>query len=245
MSRKITGKILFFVFVLVIVALGGSYYLSSDQQHAADYSEATRSERIISKKEEADLDNNAIQETYSLENGRLTIMESLKVIWQSPDDWWLDDFVLADTNNDGVIDINLSLWKAGDFGNSKPFWVKENDWSIKNHFFIFDLIGGALKMVWGSSNLGVPNCEFKIEDLDNDGKSDLVVLEGAYSQRPACHGNYIAIWQWNDWGFTNEWRSDQGTFANLKIEAVEGKKYIEVDSENGVLSLPGRPNVNQ
>ncbi|MDD5590260.1 MAG: CapA family protein [Candidatus Portnoybacteria bacterium] len=184
---------------------------------------------IVSKEETADLDNDSTSEIYSLKNGLLTIMENSKIVWQSPDDWWIDDFILADSNSDGISDINLSLWKAGDFGSSKPFWVKENDMDVKNHFFIFDFIDDAMKQIWGSSNLGKPNCEFQIADIDNDGKNDLIVIEGDYSQKPKCNGNYVAVWKWNDWGFSNEWRSEKGVFSNLEIEKNDGKSYIVVD----------------
>lgn len=196
----------------------------------AVYGDTTESNGIASKKEQADLDNNSILENYDLEDGRLTITENEKMIWQSPSDWWIDNFALADSNNDGVVDINLSLWKSGSFGTSKPFWIKENDISVKNHFFVLDFSGGTIKQVWGSSNLAEPNCEFKIADVDNDGKNDLVVVEGDYSQKLKCTGNYVAVWKWNDWGFSNEWRSEKGNFANLEIEKIDEKSYIVVDT---------------
>ncbi|MBM4177554.1 CapA family protein, partial [Candidatus Gribaldobacteria bacterium] len=196
----------------------------------AVYNDVSESGKIISKQEQADLDNNSVSENYVLENGKLTITENEKMIWQSPSDWWIDNFALADSNNDGVVDINLSLWKSGSFGTSKPFWVKENDMSVKNHFFVLDFSGGAIKQVWGSSNLAEPNCEFKIADVDNNGENDLVVVEGDYSQKPKCTGNYVAVWKWNGWGFSNEWRSEKGNFANLEIEKIDGKSYIIVDT---------------
>ncbi len=196
----------------------------------AIYNDSSKNGGIISKQERADLDNDSIPENYDLENGILTITENEKMIWQSPNDWWIDDFALADSNNDGVVDINLSLWKSGSFGTSKPFWVKENDMSVKNHFFVLDFSGDTIKQVWGSSNLAEPNCEFKVADIDNDGKNDLVVIEGDYSQKPKCAGNYIAVWKWNDWGFSNKWRSEKGNFANLEIEKIDGKSYIVVDA---------------
>lgn len=194
------------------------------------YIATTKSGGIFSKHEQADLDNNSIPEKYDLENGKLIIHENKKMLWQSPAEWWIDDFVLADINNDGITDINLTLWKAGSFGSSKPFWVKENDTSVKNHFFILGFINGKIKQVWGSSSLAEPNCEFQITDIDNDGKNDLVVIEGDYSQKPKCNGNYIAVWKWNDWGFSNEWRSEEGNFFGLEIEKVFGKNYIIVDT---------------
>lgn len=199
------------------------------EARAVIYAEISKNESVVSKQEQMDLNHNSILENYDLENGRLTITENEKMIWQSPSDWWIDDFAFADSNNDGVVDINLSLWKSGSFGTSKPFWVKENDMSVKNHFFVLDFNGGTIKQVWGSSNLAEPNCEFKIADVDNDRNNDLVVIEGDYSQKPKWDGNYIAVWKWNDWGFSNEWRSEKGNFKNLEIEKIDGKSYIIVD----------------
>jgi hypothetical protein len=188
--------------------------------------------RIISKREEKDLDNDSIFENYNLENGKLIITENKKTIWQSPSNWWIDDFVIADSNNDGVLDINLSLWKAGNFGSSKPFWIDENEMSVKNHFFVLDFVDNKVKQIWCSSNLSNPNCEFKIADINNDGKNELIVIEGDYSQRPKykCNGNYVAIWKWNNWGFFNEWRSTKGNYINLKIDKNDKGNYIVVDA---------------
>ncbi len=194
------------------------------------YLKKPTSVNISFKEKRADLNGNLIFENYILKNGRLTISENSKIIWQSPVSWWIDDFILSDLNNDGIIDINLSLWKAGNFGSSKPFWVKKNDMSVKNHFFILDFINKTVKQIWGSSNLTKPNCEFQIADVDGDGKNDLVVIEGTYSQEPKCNGKYIAIWKWNGWGFSNEWRSNQGDFSNLEIEKNGKETHIVVDS---------------
>ena len=176
----------------------------------------------------ASLVPNTVTNTRTLDVSGFT--ENEKMIWQSPNDWWIDNFILADSNNDGVVDINLSLWKSGSFGTSKPFWIKENDMSVRNHFFVLDFVNGKVKQIWGSSNLTEPNCDFQVSDIDNDGKNDLVVIEGDYSQKPKCNGNYVAVWKWNDWGFSNEWRSEKGNFSNLKIEKNNGRNYILVDS---------------
>lgn len=182
------------------------------------------------KKESADLNNNSYPENFCLENGQLTVTENLQKIWQSPKDWQIDDFILADSTNDGIIDINLSVWKAGNFGSSKPFWVKDNDMSVKNHFFVLNFKNGKIMPVWQSSNLDRPNQEMVIADIDNDNKNDLVVIEGDYSKEEKCKKNFVAVWKWNEWGFSNEWRSEMENFCNLKIEKNNGKSYIIVNS---------------
>ncbi|HOL90627.1 MAG TPA: CapA family protein [Candidatus Pacearchaeota archaeon] len=209
------------------------YFKNNDtfekDERAVIYVNTLQKQSNIFKKEKRDLNNNLFFETYELKNGKLTIEENKKNIWESPDNWWIDDFNFNDSNNDGIVDINLSLWKPGNFGKSKPFWVEENDMSIKNHFFILNLIGNSIKEVWGSSNLSNPNCEFKFADIDNDKENELIVVEGDYLEEK-CNGNFVAVWKWNGWGFSNEWRSEKGNFSNLEIEKINNKNYILVDT---------------
>lgn len=178
-----------------------------------------------------DLNSNGINELYQLKEGILRISEREKLIWQSPTDWWIDDFVLADTNNNGEVNINLSLWKTSSFGSSKPFWLEENDTSIKNHFFVLRLEDNQVSQVWGSSNLSDPNCEFIIADINSDGQNELLVTEGYYQEDLNCKGQYLAIWSWNGWGFSNEWRSDKSNYSQLRIEKINGKSYIMVNTD--------------
>lgn len=178
-----------------------------------------------------DVDGDSILEKFSLNNGRLTIYKDSKTIWKSPSDWQIDSYFIADSTNDGTININLSLWKPGNFGTSKPFWVEKNDMSIKNHFFVYDLVDNEMIMNWGSSNLAKPNCEFQTTDIDNDGKNDLIVIEGEYQNDTSCSGEYIAVWKWGSWGFVNEWRSEKGNYKNLRIEDHDDKKYIVTDNK--------------
>lgn len=177
-----------------------------------------------------DLDRDGKKENYEFKNGILTVWQNKKKIWQTPSSWWVDSFFLADSNNDGRKEINLSVWKKGNFGSSKPFWVKENDQSIKNHFFVFSFDKEKIKAIWQSSNLKKPNCEFFFGDVNNDGKQELVVIEGEYDIKYNCQGNYLAVWRWNGWGFSNEWRSQKGHYKNLAIEKVGGKSLIVVNT---------------
>lgn len=188
----------------------------------------------LDKTKTADLDKDGTPEKYELRNGQLTIslpsIPASAPLWQSPSDWTIDDFVLADSDNDGIPDLNMSVWKPGNFGQYKPLWVKENDTSIKNHFFIFDLRQGKMQPKWQSSNLTRPNCTIDIRDIDGDHKNDLVVTEGVYAssasvgphapkvQQPAsipipapipsplnaCTPQNSAVWKWNGWGFSKE-----------------------------------------
>ncbi|HBB02441.1 MAG: SH3 type 3 domain-containing protein, poly-gamma-glutamate synthesis protein (capsule biosynthesis protein) [Candidatus Peregrinibacteria bacterium GW2011_GWF2_38_29] len=162
----------------------------------------------------------------------------------------VDSEMIVDSNGDGKDELNMSVWRKGDFGSSKPFWVKENDQSIKNHFFVFGLdenfgpssvapLKTSVRPLWQSSNLSRPNCEFTFADLDGDKKQELIVVEGEYGEETlvtadvsssyaalVCIGDHIAVWRWDEWGFKNLWRSEEGSFKNLKVYNEGGSEAV-------------------
>lgn len=163
-----------------------------------------------------------------LEKGMLSIYQKNKIIWQTPSDYKVDSVSVADITNSGEKTINFSLWKSHNFGNSKPFWIKNDKTNPHNHFFIYHYIDGKFKPIWGSSNLDQPNCKFVVRDINYDGKNELITLEGKYQDYPNCHGKDLAIWQWNGWGFNNLWRSSNGKFSDFKIEKINNQNVIFV-----------------
>ncbi|MDD4238809.1 MAG: CapA family protein [Desulfotomaculaceae bacterium] len=146
-----------------------------------------------------DLDQDGDCEDYTLQDGKLRVSTGAQTIWESQDDWWVDDFFLGDADNDGVFDLNLLVWKSGSFGRHKPFWITRDDMSVKNHLFIFKRVEGCFKAVWQSSNLDRPNYEAALADLDGDGKNELLVTEGDYADPEKREAG---IWKWNGWGFS-------------------------------------------
>ncbi|KKQ71453.1 MAG: SH3 type 3 domain-containing protein, poly-gamma-glutamate synthesis protein (capsule biosynthesis protein) [Candidatus Peregrinibacteria bacterium GW2011_GWC2_39_14] len=151
-----------------------------------------------------DLDKDGVKETYDLKDGRLTVSENSQQIWQSSEVWFVDSFEIADSTGDSIPDLNMSVWKSGNFGPSKPFWVTKNDPSVRNHFFVFDYKGKKISAVWQSSNLSKPNCAFEFQTVPNEKFPVLVTYEGDYSDLPNCTPKTLGIWKWNEWGFMNE-----------------------------------------
>lgn len=145
-----------------------------------------------------DLDRDGAVEVFTLRDGRLTVKTAGTPVWETPDTWWVDDFILGDANNDGIADLCLTVWKSGGFGPCRPFWVTEDDPRVRNHLFIFDLVNGVIKPVWQSSNLDCPNYEIELVDVDGDGQNELLVVEGDYDEPDIRR---VGVWKWNDWGF--------------------------------------------
>lgn len=120
-------------------------------------------------------------------------------------DWSIKQKIIADFNNDGKNDLAISLWKTGNYGPSKPFWVEKNDDSRKMHLFIYTIKNGKLSPLWQSSNLPKINIKIAVKDFDNDGKNELLTLECDYGEKQQCAGAYsLSLWQWSGWGFELE-----------------------------------------
>lgn len=164
---------------------------------------------------------------FNLSNGILVISRDRQTVWQSPADWWVASYILADVNHDGKVELNLSVWKPGDFGPSKPVWIEKNDMSVKNHLFVYELSADGVHSLWQSSNLDQPTCEFVFADFDGDSKQELGVIEGEYTTTRACRGKFMAIWKWDEWGFYNQWRSNAGHFSDLHAVLAGGETYLQ------------------
>ena len=154
--------------------------------------------RLIQSRE-ADLDGDGRPEEYTLRDGKISVCADSRIIWQSPEEWWVDYFFAGDANNDGKTELNLLVWKEGSFGSRKPFWVEEDDPAVKYHLFIFKLEGDTIKPVWQSSNLDRPNYRADLIDLNGDGENELVVVESSYSDPSE---GIVSLWKWNGWGFS-------------------------------------------
>jgi poly-gamma-glutamate synthesis protein (capsule biosynthesis protein) len=176
--------------------------------------ETTLNVEYNTRAEDSTVDDATYQ--YALSDGQLTVTRSGMPFWTSPEEWYVDSYALADAVGDGTRQLTMSVWKAGDFGPSKPFWVTENDPSVKNHFFVFKFTDDTLEPVWQSSNLEHPNCAYVFRDLDTDGKDELVVTEGTYTDGRICNPTHAAVWEWSEWGFYNEWRSTAAVYTNLR-----------------------------
>lgn len=148
-----------------------------------------------------DWDGDGQEESFWLDGGVMTVARGPDLIWRSPPEWRVTSFVLAESMHDGQTKLNLSVWKPGSYGPSKPFWLEEEDESVKNHLFIMRLVEGQVKPAWQSSNLPKPICSFDFEDIDLDGRLELVVQEGDYEGAFECQPKRIKYMQWKMWNF--------------------------------------------
>mgnify|MGYP000956882423 CR=1 FL=1 len=167
---------------------------------------ADDSDRLI--RAAGDLDGDGKAEEYLLSDETLTVREETQELWKSSPDWRVESFALGDVDNDGKINLVISLWKKGSFDKIRPFWHTAEDVSYKNHLFVYEFQEDTLKPVWCSSDLARPILSFAIRDINDDGLNELVVEEGQY--RKMAGDRYSpdpdgpvrsSVWQWEEWGF--------------------------------------------
>lgn len=82
--------------------------------------------------------------------------------------------------------------------------------------------------LWAGSALAVPILQIAAGDVDGDGRRELVALEGDYITGREGPPRTVAIWHWNGFGFTLDWRSPPGRFTALLLSDLDGDDRPEI-----------------
>lgn len=121
----------------------------------------------------------------SLEQGRFTAAGDSN-IWQSEAAWHVQDFLTCDIDRDGSTELLLLVWRRGNYGPSKPFWVKRNDTNWSQHIFIYNRQGDTFVPQWMSSQLRPKVARWAVQGTDT-----LFILTPDGTE---------TLWQWGQWG---------------------------------------------
>ncbi|MCL1952075.1 MAG: hypothetical protein FWF60_04530 [Oscillospiraceae bacterium] len=147
--------------------------------------------------------------TYSLESGVLQVLDTSGTsLWQSPEEWYVEDFRLGDVNGDGMADLLFTLWKSYSFGPYHPERMENDDPAVRCHLFLYTLRAGHMKHLWGSSSLPRPIYGF---ELSLDGAKTPVssgallrTTEGRYTDDFSPTDTQEHVYLWQGWGFVEE-----------------------------------------
>lgn len=142
-----------------------------------------------------------------MKNGTVRI-QSPEGDWQSPAGWTVQQADWTDLNHDGQPEVTLLVkrpfapWPVdrvlpyGGYINSH----QDAD-GQSSHIILIGWKGDRWGELWAGSALARPVRSFQVCDVDNDGRQELVVLEGNYAERDPRVASDLAVWKWNSFGF--------------------------------------------
>jgi len=155
-----------------------------------------------------DLTGDGVVETVRREGEQVVVYEAGTAVWRSPAEWRVVDVALGDPNDDGRYEIMLAIWRRDGAGyeRSQPYIVGYR--------------GGRYDLLWGGRPVADPIQALALGDVDGDGVEELVVLaEGAA-------GTAVAVWQWQGWTFSLQWRSAPGNYDEMALVAGVGERPL-------------------
>jgi hypothetical protein len=182
-----------------------------------------------------DLDGNRTPETLALTGGRLSIISSGEIVWQSPQAWQIVQAAISDLNHDGLPEVTLLLWRP-----FRPWPVDQwlpnggriaefhNAEGQSCHIILVGWTRGGYHELWAGSAMADPITFFAAADLNGNNNQELVALEGLYTDPQSAPARTLKVWEWNGFGFTVVSSMD-GAFSKMTlVQANNGHILILV-----------------
>ncbi len=163
-------------------------------------------------------------------NGQLYVLpyvqsnsQSYEPLFSTDPDWTISDFEIANVDNDPQQELLVAFWRVGDYGKKLEGMRDKRGDNLSSHLFVYKFEDNETKLKWGGSTVDYPIIDFEIADVDNDKENELVVLEGRYNDfdKNEMNGKSIALWGWNGWGFTKEYRMRNMTISDFWVSGDE------------------------
>jgi hypothetical protein len=147
--------------------------------------------------------------------------------------WRVTASSLADVTGDGLVEWALVVWRP---------W---RDWPIQRWspapspiVAFHDAVGDSCHLIlldphdgheiWAGSALPAPILALAVGDVNGDGHSEVVTLEGEYANGRNGPATHVDVWKWNSFGFTLEWRSPGGVFRQLRLIRVTDDSILDI-----------------
>lgn len=123
-----------------------------------------------------------------LTDKRLKLLQEDQVLWTSPDQVLVADFLTVDLDQDKKTEVVLVCWSRNPYGTYKPFWEKVTAWRFYQHIYIYeyDPLENSLKPQWMSSKLAN-----YVKDVQVDAQDNLLITSP---------GGKTSTWTWLSWG---------------------------------------------
>jgi hypothetical protein len=150
-----------------------------------------------------------------------------------PRGWDVRAAFLADLTGDREVECVLLVWRAWQdwpimrwSESTSPIVDHQDGQGDSAHIILID--PGSGRELWAGSALAIPILQVAAGDVDGDGFSELVALEGDYDSGRDGPAHHVAVWRWNAFGFTLMWRSPPGRFSRLALYETEPNGAAQV-----------------
>lgn len=178
---------------------------------------------IILPLTQADLDGNGISEKVIIDNGHVSLKTNGITVWESPSDWQVNQALMSDLNQDDQSELTLLIqrpYKPWPVDQWLPYGGRiakfQDSSGMSCHIILIGWKDGRYKEIWAGSSLSQPALAIGSADLNQDGRIELVTMEGTYNNKRIFPGKAIKLWEWNGFGFSLL-SSLAGEFNNFMI----------------------------
>jgi hypothetical protein len=147
--------------------------------------------------------------------------------WNSPAAWTVQQAAWTDLNHDGTPEVTLLVkrpfapWPVDRVLPYGGYIQSHQDAEgFSSHIILIGWKKDHWGELWAGSALARPVRSFQAIDVDQDGRQELVVLEGSYTDHDPQSAADIAVWKWNSFGFDLVSRLDRpvSRFIGVKTE---------------------------
>lgn len=121
-----------------------------------------------------------------LRNKSVRVLDNGDTVWQSDPSIRVQDMLWCDIDHDTEKELLLLCWKRGRYGDSRPFWVTEDEPSWSQHIYIYDWTTDGIQPIWMASDIGLLATEWRFDETQR-----LVITDRSGAQ---------SAWDWVSWG---------------------------------------------
>jgi hypothetical protein len=150
-----------------------------------------------------------------------------------PTAWDVRANLLADLNHDGAKECVLLVWRPWQdwpimrwSESASPIAGNRDRNGDSSHIILIEPSTG--RELWAGSALAVPIVMITVGDVDGDGAQELIALEGDYQTGRDGPARHLALWRWNGFGFTLEWRSPPDRLSALALSDLDRDGAAEI-----------------
>lgn len=187
-----------------------------------------------------------LDQLHNLSSGRIIRPESCPWV-ELPAYWHVLTTLQADLTRDGKKECALLVWRPWKdwpimrwSDTPSPIAANQDAQGDSAHIILIEPLAEGrpqtpdgqqrftYRELWAGSALAVPITQMVAGDVDGDGGNELVALEGDYGSGRYGAARHLAVWRWNGFGFTLDWRSPPGSFITLALADLDGNGGVEI-----------------